>query len=181
MCGGTARRSTAACGGRGPSPRVRGNRGPVWAVESHHGAIPACAGEPATASTASGACGRADRGHPRVCGGTLIHHYQSPVGEGPSPRVRGNRFIWTCGVSAAGAIPACAGEPFARRGDALFHRGHPRVCGGTAARPCIVGHNRGPSPRVRGNPAVIVVDDAWLRAIPACAGEPPSARIPDRS
>ena len=66
VCGGTRRWRACTTGGRGLSPRVRGNHGQRGAGECHCGSIPACAGEPAEC--------RSDRRmravYPRVCGGT---------------------------------------------------------------------------------------------------------------
>ena len=49
---------------------------------------------------------------------------------------------------------------------------YPRVCGGTR-QPGTVRHvDGGLSPRVRGNPARLMVARGWAWSIPACAGEP---------
>ena len=71
---------------------------------------------------------------------------------GLSPRVRGNPRA--CGPSSPdrGSIPACAGEPGAGYGAAVYQQVYPRVCGGTNS-PARVGKPRSGS-------------------IPACAGEP---------
>ena len=70
------------------------------------------------------------------------------------------------------SIPACAGEPAGHAGCAGHAGVYPRVCGGTADRGSQVRYSYGLSPRVRGNHCVMMPDDARLRSIPACAGEP---------
>ena len=69
--------------------------------------------------------------YPRVCGGTSIGRELATVGEGLSPRLRGNPFSEARLQDPPGSIPARAGEP-----------------------PCVSGtlSSKGLSPRVRGNP-----------------------------
>ena len=131
VCGGTASTSPATGSAGGLSPRVRGNRWHPAKQPRWGGSIPACAGEPASAS-------RARRArllfwvYPRVCGGTLLPSRLrqwvwglSPrvrgnpprlsnrmVSSGLSPRVRGNRKLRRPAGMRSGSIPACAGEPF---------------------------------------------------------------------
>ena len=107
-----------------------------------------------------------------MCGGTKViasHNLHLP---GLSPRVRGNRARMTNRQKTQRSIPACAGEPRPAYRDGLPDEVYPRVCGGTRAdtRPVIPA--RGLSPRVRGNPIVIVGSILPERSIPACAGEP---------
>ena len=66
VCGGTQHRDNTDGLLWGLSPRVRGNPGdgPLYRIST--GSIPACAGEPPPAPTAS----LAYRVYPRVCGGT---------------------------------------------------------------------------------------------------------------
>ena len=72
-----------------------------------------------------------------------------------------------------GSIPACAGEPTARRYGDYMPTVYPRVCGGTGDISPVFPHNPGLSPRVRGNLELPRVGPANQRSIPACAGEPP--------
>ena len=51
---------------------------------------------------------------------------------------------------------------------------YPRVCGGTYCTFSIRPAGSGLSPRVRGNPALLVRLRILRRSIPACAGEPPA-------
>ena len=94
VCGGTSRRRAVTCGGRGLSPRVRGNRAGSMGSNTQGGSIPACAGEPTFFSLQSAS----QRVYPRVCGGTLRATLTLPTPTGLSPRVRGNR----CGSRASG-------------------------------------------------------------------------------
>ena len=70
---------------------------------------------------------------------------------GLSPRVRGNLVGSDARLRRARSIPACAGEPSARRNCTSSSPVYPRVCGGT----CMFAYSnlcaRGLSPRVRGN------------------------------
>ena len=89
------------------SPRVRGNPLQYRLYDLHELSIPACAGEPPHCS----APGAAQQVYPRVCGGTSASVTIPVVGNGLSPRVRGNRAGYPAGSWRAGSIPACAGEP----------------------------------------------------------------------
>ena len=84
--GGTrpVRRSTISkCG---LSPRVRGNRGVARSRPRRPRSIPACTGEPRTATQRR----TAEAVYPRVYGGTLLSAARSGKTYGLSPRVRGN-------------------------------------------------------------------------------------------
>ena len=86
-----------------------------------------------------------------MCGGTHYLPEGEDSGGGLSPRVRGNRVEAAGGVTHAGSIPACAGEPVVdTTGDKVF-RVYPRVCGGTHVGWLVLQGRRGLSPRVRGN------------------------------
>ena len=159
----------------GLSPRVRGN--PVDAVHeyAHGGSIPASAGEPETPNISS-CCTRV---YPRECGGTCAGCYRRLVGQGLSPRVRGNLLsVITCWVGG-GSIPASAGEPVPAIRPALIGGVYPRECGGTFLYSCAPQYDGGLSPRVRGNPSATVRQGLPRRSIPASAGEPgPRAPVP---
>ena len=153
---------------KGLSPRVRGNRADAAVADHGRGSIPACAGEPGSASTAS----RPRRVYPRVCGGTCSTGAHESRGEGLSPRVRGNRQINHVGLLVRGSIPACAGEPPCTPPVACRQRVYPRVCGGTTERLGPKPPTEGLSPRVRGNLRVAPHEGRRVGSIPACAGEP---------
>ena len=168
VCGGTG--TGCGVGGvrGGLSPRVRGNPYHAYCKRPYDGSIPACAGEPQTALPAMVRTGV----YPRVCGGTgRVIEYKA-VGEGLSPRVRGNPTSPSAPALRSRSIPACAGEPPRCTRGVKIGRVYPRVCGGTV--PLVVGvvFVYGLSPRVRGNriPAFRCLF-IW-RSIPACAGEP---------
>ena len=87
--------------------------------------IPACAGEPGIypptrASTEV---------YPRVCGGTEYSIGKVAIATGLSPRVRGNLQQQVLGEHWLGSIPACAGEPCARRSSSILVSVYPRGAG----------------------------------------------------
>ena len=86
VCGGTVKDASAPVAETGLSPRVRGNRTCPTPASSHKGSIPACAGEPGRLRHR----GRFARVYPRVCGGTALPAGTAIIGDGLSPRVRGN-------------------------------------------------------------------------------------------
>ncbi len=176
VCGGAISARADALIERGPSPRVRGSPRLERLTRPALGSIPACAGEPAAYQRSS----RAGGVHPRVCGGADADVHLAALGTGPSPRVRGSRGESARRGSEPRSIPACAGEPLLRHHCACGPGVHPRVCGGAARSSACAMLSGGPSPRVRGSRRRAVAEDAWLRSIPACAGEPP-ARIADAS
>ena len=148
VCGGTGGRYDYRYGGRGLSPRVRGNRRRPRQRNGQVRSIPACAGEPRRSLE----CVLISLVYPRVCGGTSLWSESTPVHGGLSPRVRGNLSPSPARVKPAWSIPACAGEPPAGHFLLWGVQVYPRVCGGTphlrvGGRP-----QDGLSPRVRGNP-----------------------------
>ncbi len=90
--------------------------------------------------------------YPRVCGGTPSPALAFGLPIGLSPRVRGNLLRSGHDKNGSRSIPACAGEPWARRR--------------------WLGFCPGLSPRVRGNLRVLVPGPPPPGSIPACAGEP---------
>ena len=170
VCGGTVAGHPVGVGGKGLSPRVRGNRrAPAYRPPGAR-SIPACAGEPDRQNTAT--LPRAV--YPRVCGGTMAWRGRRAAHCGLSPRVRGNPRPALGRAGQWGSIPACAGEPHL----CGYHTGndevYPRVCGGTYTESVTMLRLRGLSPRVRGNPQRQWLCQSGTRSIPACAGEPQS-------
>ena len=149
-------------------------------VAPERGSIPACAGEPPTATRAT-CCWRV---YPRVCGGTAARRRLPLPRQGLSPRVRGNRNRRAPERAAPRSIPACAGEPPSACHTIEMPPVYPRVCGGThglVPPPQLAG---GLSPRVRGNLLPTTRGTGLQPSIPACAGEPrvgAGFRPPDRS
>ena len=54
--------------------------------------------------------------YPRACGGTRGGAAGAAVGNGLSPRLRGNPIFSAIAVLSAGSIPAPAGEPLELKG-----------------------------------------------------------------
>ena len=169
VCGGTATARSVRGSSDGLSPRVRGNPGRPRRDCLGRGSIPACAGEPASASWVSAAASV----YPRVCGGTWPSASAPTRCRGLSPRVRGNRSARDSRASRTRSIPACAGEPYGSTAYRRTNGVYPRVWGGTPAIGARGYALDGLSPRGGGN----LVDEPALRvldgSIPACAGEPP--------
>ena len=172
VCGGTFAVRWLGRAWPGLSPRVRGNHRGGPGGHPVRGSIPACAGEPPPSP--SRAC--PGRVYPRVCGGTRDERRDGALGQGLSPRVRGNRYRPAPGRACRGSIPACAGEPTTRSSGCRSRRVYPRVCGGTHHDAVADRGQVGLSPRVRGNLVTTGVADHADGSIPACAGEPSSGR-----
>ena len=168
VCGGTVRGGCHQRERGGLSPRVRGNPWSSCARSRTVGSIPACAGEPLK----TGKPVVARKVYPRVCGGTTRRVRVGWLHMGLSPRVRGNLYGVLCISTSPGSIPACAGEPPMARRNPFATRVYPRVCGGTHADNADLHMFPGLSPRVRGNPGVLIAIRAYSGSIPACAGEP---------
>ena len=115
-----------------------------------------------------------------MCGGTSLPLHRASSITGLSPRVRGNLYQLLVLDRGLGSIPACAGEPIQTSCNDPVTWVYPRVCGGTSVLQRFLQRSFGLSPRVRGNPYVIVRHPASLRSIPACAGEPQRQPLPSR-
>ena len=170
VCGGTRDTWHPWLGLAGLSPRVRGNQPLAAARIPPLGSIPACAGEPISATGIS----LSVKVYPRVCGGTIVACRDALPASGLSPRVRGNPRRQPDRRPQTGSIPACAGEPAGTAPTSSSTRVYPRVCGGTARPRRAACPRPGLSPRVRGNRARPAGRGGRRRSIPACAGEPPS-------
>ena len=94
------------------------------------------------------------------------------VPKGPSPRGRGNPWPYPQSTRARRSIPAWAGKPFTRIASTTSVEVHPRVGGETTIRSYCPLRKRGPSPRGRGNLALVRGEDVAARSIPAWAGKP---------
>ena len=169
VCGGTRRRAGPATWRGGLSPRVRGNPGENASPASGRRSIPTCAGEPRSHRFPY----RPGWVYPRVCGGTRLAISGERLGDGLSPRVRGNQRAHADPQPGTGSIPACAGEPLCRRRKSGRRMVYPRVCGGTTPGKRAGAAVGGLSPRVRGNSPRQGQPRQLRRSIPACAGEPP--------
>ena len=179
VCGGTSLRQASKRRDTGLSPRVRGNHLSFHLNLPSVGSIPACAGEPRTASPPA----RRRWVYPRVCGGTFGDKSQHCAGYGLSPRVRGNPLEQAPDLHIGRSIPACAGEPPPGAPTFASASVYPRVCGGTPSTVASPPPAAGLSPRVRGNPPAPEATKPHHGSIPACAGEPRRAgrrRLDDR-
>ena len=127
VCGGTSASPRTTSGARGLSPRVRGNLKQQVTIHCQERSIPACAGEPGFRRP----CGPVRGVYPRVCGGTGVAVLHGPLGQGLSPRVRGNQGQPWPARRRARSIPACAGEPNPDSACWVAPAVYPRVCGGT--------------------------------------------------
>ena len=169
VCGGTHDGHVQPPGVAGLSPRVRGNPRRANPCRAGRGSIPACAGEPSAKITRPSLV----MVYPRVCGGTAASIDGETIGEGLSPRVRGNPSNALLASAPPGSIPACAGEPGSGAASAPASPVYPRVCGGTLAGGLSQVVSQGLSPRVRGNRLLLRLGHRIVGSIPACAGEPP--------
>ena len=86
-CGGATVKVRQIASGLGRSPRVRGSHRRRDFRDSHHGSIPAGAGEPLRDGFLAGARGV----DPRGCGGAPGPTLVQPIHGGRSPRVRGSQ------------------------------------------------------------------------------------------
>ena len=107
-----------------------------------------------------------------MCGGTLSSPVNGDIVRGLSPRVRGNHVGQRGAWHRRRSIPACAGEPLIPGHRVGLDEVYPRVCGGTVTDDSGTASVTGLSPRVRGNPNVVVDLALHRGSIPACAGEP---------
>ena len=152
-CGGTVKSLSAASRSAGLSPRLRGNRRTSAPSHFIYGSIPALAGEPKEWITV-----------------TRCH-------EGLSPRLRGNPLPRPEPGPPGGSIPALAGEPLADRVLLSPEVVYPRACGGTLNSTGTTFGFSGLSPRLRGNPMLLLQEGSQSRSIPALAGEPAENRV----
>ena len=177
-CGSTGRAHPRVCGENllasalaawwlGSSPRVRGKRQELEAVDEQPRLIPACAGK-----TGSWPVRPPRRpAHPRVCGENLLFVLALVVVAGSSPRVRGKPGGGPSRPGPVRLIPACAGKTEQgprRRGRA---GAHPRVCGENIRLFSRSAVQSGSSPRVRGKPQGRPMGGSAGGLIPACAGK----------
>ena len=145
--GGTALCGVARTGTPGLSPRGRGNPSGQRQELAGGGSIPAWAGEPSFPRLA----GFPLTVYPRVGGGTVWEEIQDIIGNGLSPRGRGNRRRRVHGQQVVRSIPAWAGEPISESRLTSLTWVYPRVGGGTLRTGLQLGGAQGLSPRGRGN------------------------------
>ena len=146
-CGGTKGESWPLRTTRGLSPRVRGNPSRPLQRGAGRRSIPAGAGEPGTTKEHQSRC----RVYPRGCGGTSLIIVEGRGDHGLSPRVRGNLAHHRRRQGGPRSIPAGAGEPIPLMPLFTMTKVYPRGCGGTNPPHAPFHHDKGLSPRVRGN------------------------------
>ncbi len=144
--GNTAAEALVHQPGKGSSPRMRGTL-----VERH-------------ANRLASRFIPAHAGNTRRVGGILI-----PVG-GSSPRMRGTQNWPAIDLFNARFIPAHAGNTFAAAETAMDFSVHPRACGEHEVHCLLAALRRGSSPRMRGTLMRTSLPSAYLRFIPAHAG-----------
>ena len=166
VCGEHAVREDEIAFRRGSSPRMRGTPVASVTIRSMAGIIPAYAGNTVPYAFRPPSLGD----HPRVCGehdkkgGFTTWHL------GSSPRMRGTQAMMLPAVSAAGIIPAYAGNTLDVHWSSPFVRDHPRVCG-EHVRDWRGGVRLGgSSPRMRGTRARRGHSGHGIGIIPAYAG-----------
>ena len=111
------------------------------------------------------------RVYPRACGGTPDRWLSDRDVEGLSPRLRGNGWVEPNWPAFVGSIPALAGERGARDTVLRVAGVYPRACGGTTGEIEHLFAEEGLSPRLRGNGWTDAQKQAYVRSIPALAGE----------
>ena len=105
-CGGTSRSQLFSVGGKGLSPRLRGNARRHCHIRHNKGSIPALAGERFHNARSHAALWV----YPRACGGTFRIQHPGGLDQGLSPRLRGNADFIGHKSKRRGSIPALAGE-----------------------------------------------------------------------
>ena len=166
VCGANGDGAGLEAGLVGSSPRVRGERTVSDGSDQTVRIIPACAGRtpypllPPHPST----------DHPRVCGANDVDRVMREIGNGSSPRVRGERRRISVGFRGRRIIPACAGRTAATSRRGWREPDHPRVCGANVGFITGTLVPAGSSPRVRGELEVADRVCEAVRIIPACAG-----------
>ena len=91
--------------------------------------------------------------------------------QGLSPRGRGKRNTDVPHSSTSRSIPAWAGETVTRWSTGIFYWVYPRVGGGNGVSYAVVVSVAGLSPRGRGKPARLRLQEIYPGSIPAWAGE----------
>ena len=151
----------------GSPPRVRGKHTGRTVNVKRRGITPACAGK----TLFGGNRPFRYRDHPRVCGENRILAQFVPACPGSPPRVRGKRTRTRVMSGRRGITPACAGKTYQQEALRTEGRDHPRVCGENKIAFVVAALVEGSPPRVRGKPAVAVLERVEVGITPACAGK----------
>ena len=116
-----------------------------------------------------------------MCGEQFLWKILLPIRHGSSPHVRGTAWRQVRPMLIHRFIPACAGNSDQWNMERIDYSVHPRMCGEQFC--CGIGVNKpsGSSPHVRGTGLGYWQGRAWLRFIPACAGNRSSIVSADRT
>ena len=129
--------------------------------------IPACAGKTSRVYRPA----RPYAEHPRVRGENDIDSLAARYSGGTSPRARGKHIDSATYQLSCRNIPACAGKTFLPRPLRTTGAEHPRVRGENTQLRIALLLRHGTSPRARGKPKRMTVEENKMRNIPACAGK----------
>ena len=102
----------------------------------------------------------------------MVMNRVSAVGNGLSPRLRGNRISKHRHIILVGSIPAPAGEPACCRPSRRPATVYPRACGGTSRTSSPLVYVMGLSPRLRGNLSEGRIHARHYGSIPRLRGNP---------
>ena len=152
----------------GLSPLARGNQAHGLPFFTLQGPIPARAGQPASRGRLRPVGTAYPRSRGATGGGEPRHH----CGQGLSPLARGNRCPLALPVVLPGPIPARAGQPGFGPACRAARRAYPRSRGATKSMSKRTWRVSGLSPLARGNRVALLRLCAFVRPIPARAGQP---------
>ena len=153
----------------GLSPRTRGERGQHDFKGNHGGSIPAHAG----GTLGSSHIADAPPVYPRARGGNRNALSAEGVYYGLSPRTRGELLRGGLGQGEGRSIPAHAGGTRVSPRCATAAAVYPRARGGNQVECVTAPFHEGLSPRTRGEPHSISVEEDRWGSIPAHAGGTP--------
>ena len=166
--GATAIRTARSEGMTGLSPLARGNLEPLQLVAQGDGPIPARAGQPFAACSASFAAWAYPRSRGATCSGLVVQLLFA----GLSPLARGNLEQLQSFGAGQGPIPARAGQPAVRPCACAALWAYPRSRGATRSWAVIWPGILGLSPLARGNRPGLGSGAPHRGPIPARAGQP---------
>ena len=106
-----------------------------------------------------------------MCGENLFLLFVFSMIEGSPPRVRGKHAINDGRARKVRITPACAGKTMRSGRNSSSTGDHPRVCGENYYGSSTYDSAEGSPPRVRGKPAIAVLEGVEVGITPACAGK----------
>ena len=150
----------------GSSPRMRGTLHTDDVAKSHHGIIPAHAGNTFKLPTWA----TIGKDHPRACGEHHLRQERAGCHRGSSPRMRGTLLNAVPLEADNGIIPAHAGNTTMLPAVTARDSDHPRACGEHWVHLNGFDAARGSSPRMRGTREIRRLRHVQRGIIPAHAG-----------